>query len=582
MKAFSILLASVLLVTQQATAQSKADQQIKAMIPPDWTPISAAVGDLTGDQRNEMVILLRNIQPLGARVSMMVVVSDADNNAVLDCNSDIAVEDQHGNGPFYEPSALKINQGEVTFTYKYYPDQRTVQDEMHYEYVNGGLHLTYCKQVGRSGNYVWELLADILAESVTIKRWADVSNSQSFPMSQFLDKSFLGDIIPEMPAMCTFDLPNFSRAMVDLAKPVGAPPSAPVAPPVPVATVQTMPKDGLFAYLDFDGDIGDRSPNALKTVQVGGKHVFDGISNQAGAFELDGKSYVQITPPATRLTTPFTVSAWFNAKGEKQLQTVVSMGRNKDGSAFNFGYNFPDKKNAFYFGLVGSKPFGIEYEMSTTGWHFACGTIDSKELKLYIDGSLVATQPVKAFQDIALMTNMTMSNQPIEVGRELATLDRYFTGTIDNVAIYSRVLSETEVNQLRNSSLRSNSGASTSNKSAAQPVAVTNQPAASSTSGPMKVEGVFQDASNADCLHLVFSCGDFGNASINTPYGPQKMIWNELVIWDGNKATPNPRSVGKTFVITYQMVDGVACGESGPKKREVVMFQYKPSGNSEN
>lgn len=447
MKTLPILLSGLMFVAQQMLGQSKADQQIRAMIPPGWVPISAAVGDLNGDLSNDMVILLRSVQALSAPTSIMVVWQDGSGNVSLYCNSDIAAVDQVGTGPMYDARSITIQQHTVSFKYFYYTGEATVEDEMTYSFFDGDLRLEKARQNGRIGNYAYELHNDIINGTVSITRWADVTNPSASPTLTTITRK-----LPEAPPLCTCDIGMFSRTMFALAQPV-AEPSRPEPLPARVRSGQKMPTDGLYAYLDFNGDIGDRGPAHHETVNVGGRHVSDGYSDHTGAFELDGQSYVQIMQGSAKFAAPFTVSGWFNAKGRQQLQTVVSMGRSPDGTGFNFGYNFPDMANAFYFGLIGTEPFGIQYEMVNTGWHFACATIDSKEMKLYIDGSLVATQAVQPLQWLALQKNMRLSRQPIEIGRELATLDRYLTGTVDNVALYSRVLSEDEVNQLWNSGM---------------------------------------------------------------------------------------------------------------------------------
>jgi hypothetical protein len=60
----------------------------------------------------------------------------------------------------------------------------------------------------------------------------------------------------------------------------------------------------------------------------------------------------------------------------------------------------------------------------------------------------VSTKPFDKEMNDAIAYNFANSSQPLEIGRELATLDRYFHGTLDDVAIYTRALRADEVLQL--------------------------------------------------------------------------------------------------------------------------------------
>jgi Concanavalin A-like lectin/glucanases superfamily len=145
---------------------------------------------------------------------------------------------------------------------------------------------------------------------------------------------------------------------------------------------------------------------------------------------------------------PFTISGWFySSDPQKELQTVLSMGRSEDGTAFNFGYNFPGKPNSCYFGVIATKPLGIEYDLSAAGWHFIAATVDDKSMKFFVDGYIVEEERLSPADATQLQANLVNSSEPISIGREL-TLDRNFIGILDNVSMYSRVLSQAEIVQL--------------------------------------------------------------------------------------------------------------------------------------
>jgi len=73
-----------------------------------------------------------------------------------------------------------------------------------------------------------------------------------------------------------------------------------------------------------------------------------------------------------------------------------------------------------------------------TQWHHYAGTYDGANIKLYIDGSLVASTPLTG----AINTD----TGPLTIGRDDGQ-SAYFYGQIDEVAIYNRALSGTEVTE---------------------------------------------------------------------------------------------------------------------------------------
>jgi len=75
----------------------------------------------------------------------------------------------------------------------------------------------------------------------------------------------------------------------------------------------------------------------------------------------------------------------------------------------------------------------------TAGWHLVTGTYDGTTGRLYVDGSLVATDTFTA------PSNSTL---PLYIGRYYGANGYGWTGGIDEVRLYNRALSDAEVAQL--------------------------------------------------------------------------------------------------------------------------------------
>jgi hypothetical protein len=80
---------------------------------------------------------------------------------------------------------------------------------------------------------------------------------------------------------------------------------------------------------------------------------------------------------------------------------------------------------------------------------------------------------------------------------------------------------------------------------------------------------VFQDYSVGDCGHIEFSCGDFGDADASGLPADQLAVWEDLVIADSDGERPNPKYVGKSFSIGFELTTGPACNEGQGGQGEI-------------
>lgn len=157
-------------------------------------------------------------------------------------------------------------------------------------------------------------------------------------------------------------------------------------------------------------------------------------------FSFNGATKIQATG---LMNSPRNVSvaAWAN------LTTADSVGAEIISLGDHFFLRLDDSgvaKAAFY---NGSAYVTVTFSatFAGTGWHHFAATFDDPHdsLKLYIDGELVATTSTTSSISYAgLGTNTVIGRQ----GNALTTSD--FTGTLDEVRVYSYVLSSTDVAQL--------------------------------------------------------------------------------------------------------------------------------------
>jgi len=73
--------------------------------------------------------------------------------------------------------------------------------------------------------------------------------------------------------------------------------------------------------------------------------------------------------------------------------------------------------------------------------------------------------------------------------------------------------------------------------------------------------GTYSGAHSGDCLHVVFSCGDFGLSERDLPEKDEQ-LWSSLYADGPAGIEPNSDMVGKTFEITYVKTSVKACDGS--------------------
>lgn len=75
------------------------------------------------------------------------------------------------------------------------------------------------------------------------------------------------------------------------------------------------------------------------------------------------------------------------------------------------------------------------------------------------------------------------------------------------------------------------------------------------------VHCTYNGAQSGDCLHVLFSCGDFGMSERDLPEKDEQ-LWSSLYADGPAGIEPNSDMVGKTFEITYVKTSVKACDGS--------------------
>ena len=201
---------------------------------------------------------------------------------------------------------------------------------------------------------------------------------------------------------------------------------------------------GLVGYWTFDGPSLNWKMNTVSEVSGNGNtgslvnmsttsSVVLGKIGQALKFNGSTASYVNAGTIASYPLTIFTDCAWVNPSNTATNRTIIA------GS----GNSFPQFRisNTNVLQLLKANIVGVGATTATVSsgvWSFVCVSYDaSGNYKFYINGAVSSSG-----------TNLQIfSNSNFQIGIQ-TSLGEKFSGTIDDVRIYNRVLSSQEVQQL--------------------------------------------------------------------------------------------------------------------------------------
>ncbi len=203
-----------------------------------------------------------------------------------------------------------------------------------------------------------------------------------------------------------------------------------------------MNQNVLLLHLnDTSGVITDSSGNSNNLTNSGATYSAAGQFNTAMSFN-GSSSYMYVADTSSlNATSSLTVSAWFKISADQSnYSTLVS----KFASGSSNGWNLAVDNgagSARFWVKVGATNKVVTFSnnlISLNVWHNLTGVYDGSAVKIYLDGVEKST--------VAAAGTITNSSDSLLVGRLYpATSDFYFSGSIDEVAVWTRGLSPTEV-----------------------------------------------------------------------------------------------------------------------------------------
>lgn len=263
-------------------------------------------------------------------------------------------------------------------------------------------------------------------------RSIEVSNPTASEFQIDVDVSWATGFLPRTVGV-SYSVFDFTQA-VSPPESSGGTTGSPPPPP---------PSSGLIAHWPFDTDADDVVGSANGTL-VGGASITVASKIGSGALTLDGvNDSVDLGAPASlSLPSEFTIAAWVRWTGSTgSLQSIYSAG-GTNGAYFVLDINTGLKGLYFFNDGPGSGFNGDGNVIPISTWRHAAMTRESSgAVTFYVDGEEAGQG---TYNSLA-----TSGNKAIGRRAEGAAVD-VFKGQIDDVRIYDRALSQSEIQDLFN------------------------------------------------------------------------------------------------------------------------------------
>jgi hypothetical protein len=206
---------------------------------------------------------------------------------------------------------------------------------------------------------------------------------------------------------------------------------------------------GLMARYPFTGNANDVSVNANHGTPIGGTVLTtDRFGTPNSAYQFNGlDSYIQVPNSASlnSPTTAMTQAAWISIAGPSQVGSGFDPIIMKSVTSEN-GFMYRMNATTTYFGAAfndWNTHLSAGQAIPLNEWHHVAIVFNGTTIRFFFDGALVGTQP--------MALTIAPDTRPLTIGGDFPGAPEYFNGKIDDVALYSRALTDQDILELYSS-----------------------------------------------------------------------------------------------------------------------------------
>jgi len=221
-----------------------------------------------------------------------------------------------------------------------------------------------------------------------------------------------------------------------------------------------VPTNGLVGWWPFNGNANDESGNGNNGTVYGATLATDRFGVVDKSYSFDGvDDFIQILDTSSLRLQHGTINCWVKYSSMDKMQLFVKQNINNAWDS-NYGIEIND-----YNQILGPGPriqgmyvigcglqtawttFTPGNDLSGTIWHQLTAVFDVGLMKIYIDGILMGSlnTPISSMNACA--------GSDLLLGRGWQNFPLWYSGHIDDLAIWNRALNQQEITDLYNSTL---------------------------------------------------------------------------------------------------------------------------------
>jgi len=205
-----------------------------------------------------------------------------------------------------------------------------------------------------------------------------------------------------------------------------------------------IPTDGLVGYWPFNGNANDESGNGLNGVIKGATLTTDRFGNTDRAYSFDGiNDEIDVSDSPLFEENARTVTCWIYADAYCPTWTIRSDIIGKGylvAGQWVIQLEQSGKIRNMVSTTTGEHTFNSSNSINLYNWYFIACTWDGATSKTYINGEYVG--------NILTSGTQTQGNDSLRIGRTHLPLLQYFNGKIDDICLYNRALTQTEITNM--------------------------------------------------------------------------------------------------------------------------------------
>ena len=205
--------------------------------------------------------------------------------------------------------------------------------------------------------------------------------------------------------------------------------------------------DSCVLYMPFNGNANDESGNEHHGIVTGATLTSDRYGNTAAAYYFDGSSYITVEADDSVLNVGpegFTLSFWIKPGGN-QDETAAPLVSYGYGSAGGYGIAYWEEYGMFRTSFYDYSWNGIYVavdELDDPIWYMYTITYDGNTLKEYVNGVFI-NQTTGAYYPAS-----PTGTYKLRFGADSRYADHFFTGYLDDIRVYKKVLTDLEIAHL--------------------------------------------------------------------------------------------------------------------------------------